>query len=230
MKLNKDELQDIIEWDINNWSRSIIFWNQYLPSEQPLACLELGARRGGMSLWLSMLGHDVVCSDIDNPRNIAEQIHSKHKDKLFGSLRYEEINATNIPYTDQFDVIVFKSILGGIGSYSNKNNQIKALSEIYSALKPGGMLLFAENLAASPIHILLRKKFVNWGARWNYLKYSEINDLFSDFTNLYTSSFGFFADFGRSERQRKILSLIDKTLDRAIPSRYKYIVFGVAIK
>jgi len=48
-------------------------------------------------------------------------------------------------------------------------------------LKPGGWLLFAENLKGSMLHRLLRKTFVRWANYWRYLVYRKDLDLFRDF-------------------------------------------------
>ena len=75
--------------------------------------------------------------------------------------------------------IVFKTIIGGIGSNDNYEIQQKVFKEIYKALKPGGKLLFAENLVASKFHQQLRKKFVNWGNSWRYVSIKEMETFLS---------------------------------------------------
>jgi SAM-dependent methyltransferase len=51
---------------------------------------------------------------------------------------YQNIDAANIPFKNCFDIIVFKSILGGIGRNDNIEIQQKVFDEIYESLKPGG--------------------------------------------------------------------------------------------
>lgn len=72
-------------------------------------------------------------------------------------ITYQDIDATQIPYENEFDIIVFKSIIGGIGRNDNKEIQQLVFNQIYKALKPGGQLLFAENLSASPLHRFFSK-------------------------------------------------------------------------
>ena len=229
MDLTAVQLNDIIEWDVANWSKSLLLWEKYLPHRK-CNCLELGARGGGLSLWLSLAGHSVICSDLINPEKTASTVHSKYNESVTRNISYKSIDATNIPFVNEFDIIVFKSILGGISSYGNKAIQEKTINNIYSALKPGGMLFFAENLTASPLHKIFRKLFVRWGRRWNYLEYEQVAQLFSKYSELDYISYGFFSAFGRNEYQRNILGYLDKIIDRFIKPSSKYIVLGVARK
>jgi predicted nucleotidyltransferase len=80
------------------------------------------------------------------------------------------------------------------------------------------------------LHNWFRKKFINWGNRWNYLKYNEIEKLLSNFKDVEFETVGFFGTFGRSEWQRKILSRIDVLVSFMIPKNKKYIVYGIAKK
>ena len=144
---------------------------------------------------------------------------------------YENIDATKIPYENYFDVIIFKSILGGIGRNDNKEIQQNVIREIYKALKPGGKLLFAENLCATRLHSLFRNKFTNWGSSWRYLSLKEMNEFLSDFLSFAIETTGFLGVFGRSENQKRFLGKTDRALFNAItPSSWKYITYGVATK
>jgi SAM-dependent methyltransferase len=175
-------VQDIIQWDILSWSKILRYWDAGIDYNNVTSCLELGGRQGGLSLWLALKGKKVICSDIygglaSNAREQAELLHGKYHVREL--ITYQDIDATNIPYENYFDVIVFKSIIGGIGRNDNIENQKKAFEEIYRALKPGGKLLFAENLAGSLLHKFARKKFVKWGKSWNYVSLGEYGTFFS---------------------------------------------------
>lgn len=93
VKYSKSELVDIITWDIYNWSECLNYWPKYINGKS-LQCLELGAKSGGLSLWLSMNGHKVICSDLINPQNNAEKVHSKYFDKVNNPISYTAIDAT----------------------------------------------------------------------------------------------------------------------------------------
>ncbi|HKL03036.1 MAG TPA: class I SAM-dependent methyltransferase, partial [Cryomorphaceae bacterium] len=222
-------MRDIVEWDIVNWSRAVAFWSEHANlHDEKLKCLELGGRRGGLSLYLALQGHDVVCSDLENPENLAQQLHKAHG--VESNITYEAIDALNIPYREAFDLIVFKSVLGGASRENQHQNKNIAISEIYRALKPGGILLFAENLSASGLHRFFRKRFVKWGSDWNYLNRSHIDYLLSEFENVQTNTFGFFGAFGRSEFQREIGGKIDVFLEPIIPQQFRYLISAVARK
>lgn len=223
-------LQDIIEWDVKNWSTSLDFWlKQSSINLVNGNGLELGSRNGGLSLWLALKGCQVVCSDIKGPTEKAKALHESYG--ISQSIQYHTIDATSIPYDDHsFDVVVFKSMLGGVGAFNNKEAQRKAMKEIYRVLKPHGELFFAENLVASPIHKALRKRFVRWGEGWRYPSIDEMNELLSDFSQVYSITTGFIASFGRNETQRSLLSSVDQVFHRLVPDHWKYIMIGVAKK
>lgn len=225
--MNKNLLKDIIDWDIVNWSKALSYWEKNVELQNKnLQCLELGGRKGGLSLWLSLKGNNVICSDLENPENEASSIHKKHN----ANVRYQAIDAANIPFQNQFDVIAFKSILGGIARNNNNALKQQVISETYKALKENGVLLFAENMESSFLHKLTRKLFVKWGAEWNYLKPEEIESLFSQFKRVQFITVGFLAAFGRNETQRRVLGKLDRIVEKFIPKKKRYILIGIARK
>jgi ubiquinone/menaquinone biosynthesis C-methylase UbiE len=226
-----NHLQDIIEWDIRNWSISLNYWLKESTLDFVNShALEIGGRNGGLSLWLAKQGCKVTCSDVSGPSEKARDLHQKHG--INHLVEYKNIDATNIPYdNDVFDIVVFKSVLGGIGYNNNKDAQCKAINEIYRVLRPGGELFFAENLVASPLHTILRKYFTNWGNTWRYLSINEIEEFLNPFSYRNYFSTGFLAALGRSEKQRDILGLLDNLcVNKLTPKKWKYIVVGLAKK
>lgn len=230
--LNSDKrnlVKDIIEWDILNWSKALRFWQSHVPLGAKLKCLELGSRRGGLSLWLANYGNDVICSDLESPENQAVILHQKYQYK--GKIKYMAIDAMNIPFGNYFDIIVFKSILGGISRNGNSHLNQKVIDEVFKALKPGGKLLFAENLEASTIHRFFRKRLTRWGKYWNYLTIDEVPMMFKKYENVSFESAGFLGAFGRNEWQRSILGQLDTIIfDKFLSRKMRYVVFGVATK
>jgi SAM-dependent methyltransferase len=171
----------------------------------------------------------MVCSDLKDVKQTAEQLHLQHN--LGALITYRDIDATHIPYENHFDVIVFKSIIGGIGRDDNYEIQQKVFNEIFKALKPGGKLLFAENLIASPFHQRLRKSFVNWGSSWRYVSLEEMKAFLKDFSSYELKTTGVLGTFGRNESQRNFLSTIDQVLLNSVcPKSWKYIGYGIAVK
>lgn len=227
--MTKDLTNEILQWDVKSWSEALSYWERNVDWSKVQNGLELGGREGGLSLWMALKGMTVICSDLENVKQSAEKLHVQYK--VSDRIRYQDIDATQIPYENHFDIIVFKSILGGIGRDDNFAIQKKVIDEIYKALKPGGKLLFAENLIASPIHRKLRKRFTNWGESWRYLSIEEMNVLLSGFSSYEMKMTGISATFGRTEAQRNFLSRIDEiVLNRISPDKWKYICYGVAVK
>mgnify|MGYP002685623113 CR=1 FL=1 len=72
-------LRDIFEWDTENWSKALPFWESIpaLNTSARLECLELGSNRGGLSLWLASKGYKVLCTDYENPELKLEKLYYK---------------------------------------------------------------------------------------------------------------------------------------------------------
>ncbi len=227
--MNKELTKDIIQWDTASWSKALNFWEKHVDWGQVQTGLEIGGREGGLALWLALKGIHTVCSDLQDTEATAKSLHTRHK--VTKLITYQDIDATNIPYENHFDVIAFKSIIGGIGRNSNIEMQRKAFEQMHKALKPGGTLLFAENLIASPVHQRLRSKFVNWGESWRYVSIDEMHAFLKIFSSHKIESTGFLGALGRSEGQRQMLAKADKLIfNRVVPKNWNYISFGVAVK
>jgi SAM-dependent methyltransferase len=221
---------DIIEWDVENWSTALDYWQQHSSlTLSTCAALEIGSRHGGLSLLLALSGATVVCSDLNGPSDDAVRKHDRHGVSKLVS--YERVDALHLPYRDAFDLVVFKSVLGGIGHTGQRERQRQAVAEMYKALKPGGELWFAENLVGSPVHRVLRHRFVDWASRWRYISMGELVEFLEPFAAVSCRTFGVLGAFGRSERQRTILGRMDQlVVDALVPASWRYIVAGVARK
>ena len=79
-------------------------------------------------------------------KNKIEQL----KDIYDREIKYEKIDALDIPYENKFDCISFKSVMGILGNreerFKNIDAQKKMIINISKALKKGGYLIFEENL------------------------------------------------------------------------------------
>ncbi|HOW08754.1 MAG TPA: class I SAM-dependent methyltransferase [Bacteroidales bacterium] len=225
----KDLIKDIIQWDTKSWSIPLEFWNNNVDWDNIHDTLELGSYWGGLSLWLALKGKNVVCSDLKNTRKIAEPLHIKYG--VTANIEYKDIDAKNIPYTNSFDLIVFKSIIGGIGENNHIELQQKVFDEIHKALKPGGKLLFAENLVGSIFHQILRRNFVSWGKSWRFVTTEELKYFLREFSSYDLRTTGVIGALGRNEQQRRIFASFDKLiLNKLCPRNWNYIGYGIAEK
>lgn len=221
--------EDILEWDVHNWAKALAHWNLQADQLAGNKALELGGRNGGLSLFCASRGAQVICSDLDGPTDLAKK---RHKDAGFAEMiDYASINALDLPYTEELDIVCFKSVLGGVGRNGNNAAQAQCIAEIYRALKPGGLLIFAENLEASPVHQMIRKRAVHWGEAWNYTSIDRLQQQLQNFGEVDICSFGFLGTFGRSNAQRQYLGKLDSLIfDRLVPNRWHYIASVVARK
>ncbi len=227
--MKKQLLKNIIEWDTVNWSNALRFWDTACIDYKGKKVLDIGSRNGGLSLWFALKGAEVICSDLNGPSEQAKVLHRKYN--VTDKIKYECIDATNIPYIDYFDIVVFKSVLGGIGYNNNIERQQKAIDEMHKSLKTGtGVLLFAENLVASPLHSFFRIKFVKWGKSWRYVSLNELNNMLKYFSTFHYTSVGFWGAFGRTDLQRDILGYVDNIFCMLIPKCWRYIGIYIANK
>lgn len=221
-------MSDIVGWDVRTWSKAVEFWNTKLePTDAPLHCLEVGAGPGGPSLWLALQGHTVVCTNFQNAEGQARPLHDRYG---VTGIAYQDVDATNIPFENQFDLVIFKSVLGGVGREFEA--QQRAMAGMLRALKPGGRLFYAENLRSTWLHRAARA--IAYRVRrssWRFMSVKEMHSLLENFETheLYTT--GSLALFGVTEGQRRALAAVDDAfVNRMTPSRWRYVSYGMATK
>ena len=222
---------DIVGWDIVNWSRALRFWDAHLDfGGKSVSCLELGCgANSSLSLWLALRGHRVVCSDFGGVPETIRRTHARYG--ISNLVEYADVDARRMTFTGAFDVVAFKSLLGGISQDLPGAEAGQIVSKVYEALRPGGVLLFAENLESTPLHAFLRKRFAAGAKGWRYFTRAELESTLTQFRSFESTTFGCLGCFGRTETQRGILARFDeRVVDRLVPSTWHYIVAAVARK
>jgi SAM-dependent methyltransferase len=221
---------DSIGWDVTNWSTCFPYWSEHTRIRLAGArALEIGAQRGGgLSLWMATRGMDVTCSGIKMHTEEMAEVHARHG--VSDRVTFESIDALDIPYRDEFDVVAFKSVLGNIGQGDRADLQRKAVAQMHGALRSGGELWFAENLAATRLHAALRTRFGAGIPDWRYVRLAELDGLFSEFAEVHYTTVGFLAPLGHREWQRRLLGTVDRAVTTLVPPTCRYIALGIATR
>ena len=231
--MQKKIKKDVIGWDITNWSQSLDLFDKSLNYKNIKNVLELGAseQSGGFSLFFANKNFKVTCSGLNKPNDKLISLHQKYA--CHSLINYESIDATNISVKEKFDVVCFKSMLGGICRGENKKKADIVFKQIDKVLKPNGHLVFAENLCSTWFHMFLRNSFGDTigkkSGNWYFFSLDELIILIKKHYDIVGySTTGFLACFGRSEWQKNILGFLDKFIfNHIIPKKWNYIFFGV---
>ncbi len=233
--INNLPVQDIIEWDVPNWSQLITYWQpalEQLPRDSKI--LAIGERNGGLSLWLALMGFHVVCTDIDDISERAQQLHLKYN--VADKVEYKIFDIVNDQWQPgEFDIIIAKSVIGGLKSERSDaatrsfSVQQKAVDNIYQLLKPGGLFFSAENMLGNIMTRLMRKAGKR-SSGWRYLAYNELQQLFSRYTLVQTKTFGILPTFFSLLVYNRTAYFINKYILQFLPAGTKYIAFTIAQK
>lgn len=223
-------LQDIIEWDVGNWGRAVKFWDDQLDADwSGRTALDLGAGGGGLSLYLALRGCRVTYCDFTPPRPAALELFKRHG--VQDRVEYSRANVTRLPFADAgYDVVAFKSLLASVGKFGGLESQKSVFDEVYRVLKPGGVLLFAENAHGSAFHAFCRDRFAAWGHDCRYPSLAELEVWLSAFSHVRLETFGVLAAFGRREWQRRALSRLDHVITPVFPKESRYLAYGFSVK
>ncbi len=222
--------KSVVQWDIKNWSRAMSLWEKDLPDDlSGKKVLDIGGGGGGLSVFFALKGADVYCTDLTLDRE-AEARQNFEKWGVCDKIRYEQLDVTKMSYKQEFDIVVFKSVMGGVGWNNNYHNQQLMFENIYEGLKNGGTLYFAENLVASPLHQWARKKFAKWGTSWRYITIEEAKELATRFKSFTYATYGILGVFGRKTFLAEVFGTIDSVFDRFVKEHNRYIISAVCKK
>jgi SAM-dependent methyltransferase len=207
---DKELIEDAVAWDIANWKKAINFWQKELGEDffKGKKALEIGGgNNGGLSLWLAHKGCQVTFSSNEVISESAKKIHRKWN--LENSINYKSLDALMWDEKDQSDIICFKSVLGGIARDGEGTDRI-VLENCYKALTPNGVILFAENLKGSALHLIFRRWFSEaWKNKWVYFDINYLESIAKDKFTVNAVALGYLACFGFFEKIKTFFSLLD---------------------
>jgi SAM-dependent methyltransferase len=226
-------LDDIIGWDVRNWSGCLRYWQPWLNGldTKTARILVLGERNGGISLWFAKLGFEVLCTDYRPPNAEVRLLHQRWE--VQERITYASADIFKLAYPDDwFDAVACKSVLGGLAlDYKDRStrtlaNQKLAAMEIKRVLKPGGFFFGAENLTGTAVHMYLRKRRTKGNLGWRYLGRSEIRWLFDGYSECQQKLHGFLGtQWFPGRGLNGFCASADGCLSKILPADWLYISF-----
>lgn len=233
--MNTQLKQDIIEWDVQNWSHLIKLWQPVLDGlPRDSKVLAIGERNGGLSLWMALQGFHVVCTDRQGPTQQARELHRKYG--VDDKITYSDFDLVNTQdFSTTYNIIIMKSVLGGLkeqyGDAASRTNAArkKAIDNIYKLLSPQGILLTADNLGGN-IFLQLIKRLKNKHSGWHYFSIQELNGLCKQFSSVSVESFGIIPSKFSVPILNKAAYIINSFLWQLLPLNSAYIAFTIARK
>ncbi|MBL7683108.1 MAG: class I SAM-dependent methyltransferase [Flavipsychrobacter sp.] len=228
-------LNDIIEWDVNNWSQALKIWQPAIDKLPRTAkVLAIGERNGGLTLWLALQGFTVLCTDRNGVTENAKMLHAKYG--VTTNISYANLDIVNdTPSTAQYDLIIMKSVLGGLKEQYNKAEsrtrvaRQKAINNIYTMLQPGGVLLTADNLQGSYLLKTFRE-LKGKNRQWYYFNMQELKTLFIHFSRTDVYTFGIIPTRFSKPLLNRLAYALNKILKRFFPQGSSYISVTIASK
>lgn len=222
-----DLLAASLGWDVRTWSHALPFWLSQTALRPGARALEVGAggSNAGLSLWLAAQGYEVTCTGLARPSDAMRQVHRRYG--VADRITYAAADVLALRYAGEFDLVVFKSVLGRVGGQDRADLQVRAVEQLHRALRPGGELWFAENAAAGWPHRAARRRFGAGRWSWRYIELVELAGLLAPFEDAAWTTFGVASAFGRTEGQRRALARLDEALlVRLAPPSWRYVAAG----
>ncbi|MBS1772966.1 MAG: class I SAM-dependent methyltransferase [Bacteroidetes bacterium] len=232
--MTSELLNDIIEWDVPNWSQILKVWQPIidtLPKDAKI--LAIGERNGGLSLWLALQDFHVVCTDREGVTNKAKELHNQYG--VSHLISYDTLDIVNTNITGNYDIVIMKSVLGGLkevyndSTTRNDSTRTRAINNIHRLLKQGGYLLTSDNLKGN-LFTRFGRSIKQKNNSWHYFTPSEINNIFSSFASVKISTFAIIpTKFGSKAFNRLIFS-INQFFSNLFPSNANYIGISIVKK
>ena len=91
----KKYINDVIGWDVKNWSKFLDFCDKFLPGNKNSKCLEIGTGPGGLTIYLAKKMNKIICSDFNGPGETAISLHKKYN--IENKIEYKSVDLLSIP-------------------------------------------------------------------------------------------------------------------------------------
>jgi hypothetical protein len=165
-------IEDCCGWNKKTWADAIEFAISALPDDlRSKTILEIGASdRSTVAPIFAARGARVYCSYYSKPPGLIENAHLKYiRTKYHLTAMIPTFEASIAEITGRFDVIIMKSVLGGIF----RNDDYDAIGGMIHKLlrdnvSDDGFILTVDNGYIGPFHQLRRYRGTG-GKSWSYL-------------------------------------------------------------
>jgi SAM-dependent methyltransferase len=223
-------------WKVASWTRALREALAHLPADLTgKAVLEVGGGAYGLNLLMARLGCRVVCTDrrLDFTRE-AIALHGRHG----LACAHVMTDAKRLALRPaSFDVVVMKSVLGGIYSQAGREGALECLAEVRRVMRPGGTLIALEQLLGDPLtRVLRRVRFPD--RRWHYFTAQEFTlgaatslmDGFDEVTWRAVTLSSHNAEDWLSHRNPlvRVAVALDQVVEPLVPRDWKHLIAVVA--
>lgn len=238
----EDQLKRLtFDWKVASWNR--LFTEVLSSLNDDLTektVLEVGANKGGLSLFFSLRGCKVVCSDVrPDYVAVARRLHSA----WIRRCAYLATDLRALPLrSGVVDLVVMKSVLGGVYASGGEEAVVAGLTEVHRVLRGGGSCLLLEQLEGDPLSRWLRSR-VFPSRQWHYFSTDEFLEMNGGVSAMFRGGFrqvqwrcGTFLSHVLEEKlppEAKLVRLacvVDRLIERFIPDNWKHLIGVVAVK
>ncbi len=184
-------IEDCCGWNRRTWADAVAFAVSALPKDlSGKKVLEIGAGKYScLAPAFAALGAEVSCSYYGQSRQAIANGRLREVSKKYGITGIDLLELDIHDFTGVYDVIVLKSVLGGICRGGDGEKMRAVIRGLMEHLSDDGVILTFDNGHVGPF-AKLNTVFGAGKNRWTYFRQEDLRDALADYDHE-TRGFGF---------------------------------------